>query len=116
MNFNYQGTRAEAFHLRYQQVIKNQYLKINLEVKSCQRDSFFICLLLAKIRKISTKAGMIKTAHAVPKIKPVRKREKCVFAQIPKIPKDQSIAIGTIAKKSQKRGNDSVFSIGRKTG
>ncbi len=57
---------------------------------------------------------MMKTAQAVPTIKPVRKREKCVFSQIPKIPSDQSIAIGIKAKKSQKRGSGFVSSIGRK--
>jgi len=69
-----------------------------------------------RLRVISTNAGTIKVAQATPSNNPVRNRDKCVFAQIPKTPKDQSIPIGISDKNSQIRGSGSVSSILRQSG
>ena len=58
----------------------------------------------------------MKVAQAVPSIKPVKNLETCVFSQIPNIVNDQSIVIGTSARKSQNRGSGSTASTGRQRG
>jgi hypothetical protein len=84
--------------------------------KGCQIGSLFTRRLSGRKREASINAGTMYAAHAAPKIAPVRNREKCVFAQISKNPNSQSIVIGAIAAKSQKRRNGSVSSIRRRKG
>ena len=66
--------------------------------------------------RISTRAGIMNVAQAIPSIRPVKNLEKWVFSQIPKTPSDQSIAIGTSDKNSQNLAGGSVSSSFRQSG
>ena len=69
-----------------------------------------------KLRVISTIDGTMKVAQAVPRMRPVRKRERCVFSQMPKTVSDQSMLIGINERKSHTFGIGSMSSMRRHSG
>lgn len=69
-----------------------------------------------RFRLISTIAGTINVPHAKPSISPVINRDACVFSHIPKIPSDQSTAIGIIERNSQNLAGGSTSFTSRHSG
>ena len=72
--------------------------------------------LVPKFFTISITAGTIYVAQTAPRIDPVTNRDRCVFSQMPKKVSDQSMPIGTSARKSHSFEIGSVFWAPRQIG